>query len=113
MACNYSAAHESKTWCSLGFREYEQARKRRARFAAAADASRTAAVARCGTVGGRPQGWGDPYDGERLESASDGRWTGSTTASAARSSVGPGRATANRSGAAAEGWSACAGICYG
>src|SRR6185503_11506665 len=71
MTGNYFAAHESKAWCSLGFRAYEQARKRRACFAAASDASRTAAVGWYGAVGGCPQGWGDPYDGERLESPAD------------------------------------------
>jgi len=113
MTCNYSAAHESKAWCSLGFRKYEQVRKRRAHFAAASAASRAAAVEGDGAGGGRPQGWGDPYDGERLEPASDGRRTRSATASAARSSIGSGRATASRSGKAAEGRGAGAGFCHG
>src|SRR6185437_8725430 len=99
MTCNYSRAHESKAWCSLGFGEYEQARKRRAHFATASDASRAAAVAWYGAGGSRPQGWGDPHDGERLESASDGRGTGS--------------ATAGRSGKAPEGRGAGAGVCHG
>jgi transposase len=113
MTCNYFRESESKMWCSLGFREYEQARKRRARFAAASDASRTAAVARCATVGGRPQGWGDPYDGERLEPASDGRRTGSVAAPTAWPAVRSGHTTARRSGAAAEGRGAGTGVCHG
>ncbi len=112
MACNYSAERQSKASCSLGFREHEQARKRRARFAAASDAGRTAALARCAPVGGRPQGWGDSHDRERLEPASDGRWTGSVAAQTAWSAIGAGYTTARRPGAASQGWSPRAGVCY-
>jgi len=111
MACNYSAAHESKAWCSLGCREYEQARKRRSGIAAAADASRPVAVARYITVGGRAQGWGDPHDCERLEPPSNGGRTGSVARPTAWPAIRSGHPTTRRSGAVAEGWSACAGVC--
>jgi transposase len=113
MACNYFRVLKSKMWCSLGFTGYEQARNRRARFATASDASRAAIVARYGTVGGRPQGWGDTYDGERLEPASESRRTGSVGAPTARPAVRFGRTTASRPGKAAEGWGAGAGVCHG
>ena len=113
MTCNYSATCESKTWCSLGFRGYEQDRQRRSRTTTASDEGRSAAVGRNGAGRGCPQGRGHAHDGERVESASDRGRPGRIAAPAAWPAAGSGCTAASRSGPAAEGWSARPGICHG
>src|SRR6266478_2593468 len=113
MTCNFNALRESKLWCSLGRSEHEQVRERGARVATPAHASRTTVVARCAAGGGGAQSCRDAHDGERLERTAQRRWSGGAQASATRSTFGFGRAAEGRIGAAAQGRSARAGVCYG
>jgi len=111
MPCNFARLPESKMWCSLGRGGHEQVREKESRSATPAHASRAAPVARCAAGGGGTPSRCDAHDREHLERAARvWRPRGARTPTAG-SAFSSGCAAEGRTGAAAQGRRAGAGIC--